>query len=222
MEATMKRWTPGILFAVVLYFAMLACNLPSPSGAVEKVDSISTSAAGTVEKIRTDAVTLQAIRSEAAATVAAEMNAKEKTPVLLLPKGTLNRGLVPHIGSLQVAGSISGAIHQAGAVADAMRIYWREVNSGKVGYIETAKTDTTYKISGLASGDYNVISWYWPQGASGAVTTSNIINAQGAAQQHTCESSLRKIHLDAGQNVTGADIGCWGGNYFFLVTPAAP
>jgi hypothetical protein len=217
----MKRWVPFLISLSMLSVAILACSLPSPSVVAQKGDSISTVAAQTVEQIKTQAGTLNAVQTQAAGTVIGDLTKLAKTPNLILPKVTLNKALLPRLNTPQAAGSISGTIHHSG-VADAMRIYWREVNSGKVGYIETGKTDTTYTITGLAVGDYNIVSWYWPQGASGAVTTTNIITANGAAEQHTCEASLRKIHLDAGQTVTGADIGCWGGNFFFLVTPAAP
>jgi hypothetical protein len=198
----MKRWMTVFLPIAIVALTMLACSLPSPEETKGTAAFISTSAAGTVQQIKTEAI----------------------APTLMKLKVTLNRVNIPRIGTVAPSGqtgSISGAIHHSGQPS-AMRIYWREISSGKVGYIEVTAADAAYAISGLAAGDYNVVSWYWPQGASGAVTTTNIITANGAAQQQTCKAGLRAIHLVAGQNVTGADIGCWGGDFFFLVTPAAP
>jgi hypothetical protein len=198
----MNRCVSILLPVGIVSFAVLACSLSSLNGGAGTTEAISTRVAETVQKIQTDA----------------------KLPSLQKLQVTLNRITLPRIGTKapdQQTGFISGIIHHAG-IPDAMRIYWREIHSGKVGFIEVIKTDTVYKISGLIPGDYNIISWYWPQGASGAVTTTNIISANGAAQQQTCKASLRKIHLDAGQNYIGADIGCWGGDFFFLVTPVAP
>jgi hypothetical protein len=217
-EEFMKRYQSVFLAVTMLYLAILACSLPGASEAINKADAVSTAAAKTVQQIQTNAGTIQFMGSQVAATIQAEITAKASTPLLKL---TLYRANIPRLSTVQPTGSISGAIHHSG-LPDAMRIYWREVNTGKVGYIETSKADATYTISGLLPGDYNVVSWYYPQGASGAVTTLNIITAQGSAQQNACTAAVRKIHLDAGQNVTGADIGCWGGDFFSLVTPTAP
>jgi hypothetical protein len=203
----MKHISPILIILAAILLAGLACSAPSPSGVQSTADAISTEAAATVNAIQTQAATIKAI-----------------APTLFLPKVTLKHPILPKDQTPTVnaaTGSISGAIKQPG-IPDAMRIYWREVNSGHVGYIETVKTDTTYTISGLAAGDYNVVSWFWPQGSSGAVTSLNMVSANTSAQQQNCKASLKKIHLNAGQDVTGADIGCWGGDFFYLVTPAAP
>jgi hypothetical protein len=200
----MKRWFPVLIPVGAFALVMLACSLPVSQDVKTTAEFVSTSAAQTVQRMQTEA----------------------GTPVLTLMKMrvTLNRANMPRLGTKAPdgqTGSITGAIRHSG-LPDAMRIYWRELATGKVGYIEVTKSDTTYTIGGLAAGDYNVISWYWPQGASGAVTTTNIVTAKGAAEQQTCKSSVRAIHVDPGQAVAGADIGCWGGDFFFLVTPTAP
>jgi hypothetical protein len=59
------------------------------------------------------------------------------------------------------------------------------------------------------------IPWLsFPQGVSGNLGGNELDGIFPQGENHET--------LDAGQAVTGADIGCWGGDFFFLVTPAAP
>jgi hypothetical protein len=225
MEEEMKRWKYILLPFAVFALALLACSLPTGASVGGKVDAVSTSAAQTVEALHTQTGKVKGMGSQIAATVesAVQDTVAANAPAVSTVKPTLNLPMarkVPQLSLLAVS-SISGAIHHSGVASD-FTLFWREVNTGKVNHKKVTKNETTYTISDLAPGDYNVISWYDPQGASGAVTTTNIITTNGAAQQQACKAGLRKIHVDAGQAVTGADIGCWGGDYFFLLTPAAP
>jgi hypothetical protein len=53
-------------------------------------------------------------------------------------------------------------------------------------------------------------------GASGAYTSLDTVLAETAVQQQDCEDNVVEIELQPGAVYMGADIGCWGGDFFSL------
>jgi hypothetical protein len=119
-------------------------------------------------------------------------------------------------------GSISGAIkpppvQQPGT---AMRILARDVNQSLVYFVDLPIDSATYTIGNLPMGTYYVFGWYSPNGLPGAHTSSSILVAETSSDQLTCSNALAKIKLTVGRpDFQGADIACWGGDYFTLMTP---
>ena len=75
----------------------------------------------------------------------------------------------------------------------------------------------TYTIPDLPPGTYIVVGWFHPLGASGAYTSQDTVMADGVEGQQACEAAIVEIELQAGEAYAGADIGCWGGDFFGLV-----
>lgn len=96
-----------------------------------------------------------------------------------------------------------------------LRIYAREVESGQVSWIP-GEGKQTYTITDLPAGKYVIVGWYHPFGASCAYTSLDIVVAEGADQMTACEEAIVTIELSPGEDFTGADIGCLGGNFFDL------
>jgi hypothetical protein len=53
-------------------------------------------------------------------------------------------------------------------------------------------------------------------GASGAYTSLDTVVAETEDQQRACEDAILEIVLQPGEAYVGADIGCWGGDFFGL------
>lgn len=111
--------------------------------------------------------------------------------------------------------SISGRILYA-SDDPFLRVYAREVNTGHVQWVGADEGSATYTITGLSPGTYVVVGWFYALGASGAYTSLDIVVAEGEDQMHACEAAIVEIELQPGEAYTGADIGCWGGDFFGL------
>jgi hypothetical protein len=134
------------------------------------------------------------------------------TPELLLSTDTPSGPL----------GSISGTIkpHPVAQPATAIRMYARQKTTALVFFIEIAVDATSYTISGLPMGTYTVFAWYYPDGAPGAYTSSNVDVVETSSDQLKCSNALIEIKLtERNPDFQGADINCWAGNYFIYMTP---
>ena len=98
-----------------------------------------------------------------------------------------------------------------------LRVYAHEVNTGEVYWINPQEGDRTYTILDLQPGTYVVVGWFHPLGASGAYTFLGTIIAEGEDEMRACEEAIVYIELAPGEEYTGANIGCWGGDFFGLV-----
>ncbi len=153
------------------------------------------------------------------ATATTEMTPTE-TPVVLTPTPTVAPPTDTPSGPL---GSISGNILPVApdsGPAGITRVGAREVNTGRVTLIDVPAGQTTYTIPGLMVGTYNVIGWIYPDGVTGAYTKTGISTVKTSVEQLKCNNSVEEITLGPGKmDFTGADIGCWAGDYYFLLTP---
>jgi heat shock protein HslJ len=116
-------------------------------------------------------------------------------------------------------GSISGTIRIQGEHYYEVRVFAHELNTGQVSSIQTQEGDRTYTITDLPAGDYLVVGWYYPSGVSGAFTSLETVMAVGAEEAQACEGAIVTIALKPGEVVSGADIGCWGGDFFDIAQP---
>jgi hypothetical protein len=97
-----------------------------------------------------------------------------------------------------------------------LRVYAREVNTGQLCWVNPGEGNLTYTISNLLPGTYVVVGWFHPMGASGAYTSLDTVVAETEDQQRACEDAILEIVLQPGEAYVGADIGCWGGDFFGL------
>lgn len=111
--------------------------------------------------------------------------------------------------------SISGAILY-GSEDPFLRVYAREVSTGHVQWVSPEEGGLTYSITDLPSGTYVVVGWFYALGASGAYTSLDTVVAEGEDEMRACEGAIVEIELQPGEAYTGADIGCWGGDFFSL------
>jgi len=114
-------------------------------------------------------------------------------------------------------GSISGNIIPTGhpQPADSLKIFAREKNAGTIYTTDFSIDVTSYTISNIPPGVYNVFAWYYKGGLPGAYTSAKVAVAQTSEDQFNCTNSLLDITISTSSlNFTGADIGCWGGNFF--------
>ena len=123
---------------------------------------------------------------------------------------------VPLANGVPTLASISGTILYESS-DPFLRVYAREVDTGKVYWTNPGEGNRTYTIPDLPPGTYVIVGWFHPMGASGAYTTLDTIIAEGADEMRACEEAIVYIELAPGMEYTGADIGCWGGDFFGLV-----
>jgi hypothetical protein len=120
-------------------------------------------------------------------------------------------------------GSISGNIRPVApnsGPTGTMRIGAREINSGRVTLVDIPDGQSAYTIAGLPVGTYMVFGWVYPDGVTGAYTSTVIATVKTSAEQMTCNNSILTIDLAPDTlDVTGVDIGCWAGDYFSYLTP---
>lgn len=117
--------------------------------------------------------------------------------------------------SSALTGSISGKVLYD-SVDPFLRVYAREVNTGSVVWVKPGENTPEYTITDLAPGTYVIVGWFHPMGASGAYTSLDTIVAEGETEMQACEGAIIYIELSSGEVYTGADIGCWGGDFFDL------
>lgn len=113
-------------------------------------------------------------------------------------------------------GSISGRILYH-SNDPGVRIYARQVDGDWRSWVEPGPGSLNYTLDSLPPGQYVVIGWFHPMGASGAYTSLDLIMAETAGQMLACQEAMVVINLSPGEAFTGADIGCWGGDFFGLV-----
>jgi hypothetical protein len=111
--------------------------------------------------------------------------------------------------------SISGKVLY-GSGDPFLRVYAREVNTGIVQWVTPPEGELAYAIPDLPAGTYVVVGWFHPLGASGAYTSLDTVVAETEGQMRACEEAIVEIELQPGEAYAGADIGCWGGDFFSL------
>ncbi|MGD0174237.1 MAG: hypothetical protein ABSC61_07375 [Anaerolineales bacterium] len=114
-------------------------------------------------------------------------------------------------------GSISGNIIPIGSPqpATSLKIFAREKNAGTIYTTDFSIDVTSYTISNLPPGVYNVFAWYYKGGLPGAYTSAKITFAGTSEDQFNCTNSLLDITISTSSlDFKGADIACWGGNFF--------
>jgi heat shock protein HslJ len=116
-------------------------------------------------------------------------------------------------------GSISGIIRTDQGFCGSIRVFAHEINSGQITDIQTQEGDCAYTIPDLQVGNYLVVGWVYPGGASGAYTSLETVMAVGLEEAQDCEEAIVTIALKPGEDFTGADIGCWGGDFFDIAAP---
>lgn len=138
--------------------------------------------------------------------VTAATSIPEQPATLIPPRVTPLTGLLA---------SISGRILYETSDPD-LRVYARNVVSGAVTWVNPPAGSLTYTIPDLEPGSYVVVGWFYPMGASGAHTSLDVVIAEGEAQMNACLEAIIRIELEPGEAFSGADIGCWGGDFFGL------
>jgi len=134
----------------------------------------------------------------------------EPVPIFTITPAIIEPPMAPSLAS------ISGRILYESS-DPFLRAYAREVNTGQVYWVNPGEGNFTYTIPDLPPGTYVVVGWFHPMGASGAYTSLDTIIAAGEDEMHACEEAIVYIELAPGEEYTGADIGCWGGDFFGLV-----
>jgi hypothetical protein len=120
-------------------------------------------------------------------------------------------------------GSISGNILPVApdsGPTGSTKIAAREINIGWVKVIDIPDGQTNYTIDGLPVGTYIVLGWIYPDGVVGGYTNTGISTVMTSSEQLKCNNALVEITIGPGaMDFTGADIGCWAGDYYFFLTP---
>ncbi len=111
-------------------------------------------------------------------------------------------------------GSISGAIRPPSGACDSLWVFAHEMNTQQVSHIQTRDGDCTYTLANLPPGDYLVVGWYYPGGVSGAYTALDTLVVTSSAEAQACRQAITRISLAPGEQFEGADLGCWGGDFF--------
>lgn len=117
-------------------------------------------------------------------------------------------------------GSISGAIIPIGSPqpAPSLKIFVREKNQGTVYTTDIPLDATSYTVSNIPLGVYNVFAWYYSKGLAGAYTSTKITFAGTSEDQFNCTNSLVDVTISADKlNFSGADMACWGGDFFSYI-----
>ncbi len=124
--------------------------------------------------------------------------------------------ILPTVTPSGPVGSISGKIIPIGTPqpATALIIYAVEKNTGMTYTADFGIDATSYTISNIPPGVYNVFAWYSKGGLYGAYTSAKVALAETSEDQFNCTNALLDITISAANlNFTGADMGCWGGDY---------
>ncbi len=123
-------------------------------------------------------------------------------------------------------GSISGQIVPIGTAqpATALKLFAREKDAGTIIETDIPIDATSYTIPNIPLGIYNVFAWYYPGGLPGAYTSLKITNAETSEDQFNCTDALVDVTISMNSlDFKGADMACWGGNYFsYLPTSLLP
>ena len=143
-----------------------------------------------------------------------------ETQIVLTPTATVAQPTDTPSGPL---GSISGNILPVApdsGPTGSTKIAAREVNTGWVKVIDIPDGQTSYTIDGLPMGTYIVLGWIFPDGVVGGYTRTGISTVMTSSEQLKCNNALVEITIGPGaMDFTGAEIGCWAGDYYFYLTP---
>ncbi len=205
--------TPGYRTAIATLTAAaligLACALPSLAGlqaTAEGIAAQATSVVGTVE--------VQTAHVLGTALVGAEATLSE----MLTRDASLAAATPPATDA--ATASISGEILTTTAERPGLQLFAREVVLGRVYETTVAQGQPRYTIDHLPAGTYVVVAWLAPQGVAGGYTSDLTLAAASVEEQDACGHALVLVKLAPGQAFSGADIRCWGANFFTWITPA--
>ncbi len=118
-----------------------------------------------------------------------------------------------------ILGSISGTIRIDRGSCGTLRVFAHEIHTGQIANIQTREGECVYTIPDLPAGNYLVVGWAYPSGAAGAYTSLETVMAVGLEEAQACEEAIVTIALKPGENFSGADVGCWGGDFFAIAAP---
>ena len=197
----------------------LACSVPSTAAMRATAQGLvlrATNALGEVGSLGTSWGTLEAKATSLLGT--AIVGAEATLSGMLTEQAAL--GTPPPPTADPESASISGEILTTTAERPALRLFAREVVLGRVYAVEVAQGQPTYTIDHLPRGTYVVVAWYAPQGVAGGYTSDLTLAAASVEEQDACGHALVLVKLEAGQSFSGADIRCWGANFFTWITPA--
>jgi len=187
---------------------ILACVLPATDGlraTAEAIAARATGMLGTVEAQATHILGTAIVGAEAtlAGMLTQEAQAGGATPPAPDP----------------ITASISGEILTTTPDRPALRLFAREVVLGRVYSVDVAQGQPTFTIDHLPEGTYVVLAWYAPQGLAGGYTSVLTLAAASVEEQDACGHALVLVKLAPGEAFRGADIRCWGANFFTWITP---
>jgi hypothetical protein len=197
----------------------LACVVPSTAGMRATAQGLvarATSALGEVGALGTSWGTLEA---QATSLLGTAIVGAEATLSRMLTEQAAT-GTPPPPSADPRTASISGEILTTTAERPALLLFAREVVLGRVYSVEVAQGQPTYTIGRVAGGTDVVVAWYAPQGVAGGYTSDLTLAAASVEEQDACGHALVLVKLEAGQAFGGADIRCWGANFFTWITPA--
>jgi hypothetical protein len=197
----------------------LGCILPSTAGLEATAQGLvarATNALGSVGGLGTSWGTIEAQATHILGT--AIVGAEATLSGMLTERAAI--GTPPPPFADPKTASISGEILTTTSERPALRLFAREVVLGRVYSVDVAQGQPTFMIDHLPAGTYVVVAWYAPQGVAGGYTSDLTLAAASVEEQDACGHALVLVKVEAGQAFTGADIRCWGANFFTWITPA--
>ncbi len=174
----------------------LACALPSLAGLRHAAEGIAAQATGVIGTVEVQATLAEMLTRDA------QLAAATPPP------------------SDPASASISGEILTTTAERPALRLFAREVVLGRVYEVHVPQGQPAYSIEHLPAGTYVVVAWLAPQGVAGGYTSDLTLAAASVEEKDACGHALVLVKLEPNQVFTGADIRCWGANFFTWITPA--
>ena len=214
-----NRWRMTALLLLASTLPALACILPSTAALEATAQGLmarATNALGSVAGLGTAWGTVEAQATSLLGT--AMVGAQATLSGMLTEQAAI--GTPPPPSPDPETASISGEILTTTSDRPALRLFARDVVLGRVYSVEVAQGQPTYTIDHLPAGTYMVVAWYAPQGVAGGYTSDLTLAAASVEEQDACGHALVLIKIVAGQAFTGADIRCWGANFFTWITPA--
>jgi len=213
------RWRVSVLLVLAPVLLGLGCILPSTTGleaTAQGLGARATNALGSVAGLGTSWGTVEAQATSLLGT--AIVGAQATLAGMQTEQAAV--GTPPPPSPDPETASISGEILTTTSERPALRLFARKVVLGHVYSVDVAQGQPSYTIDRLPAGTYVVVAWYAPQGVAGGYTSDLTLAAASAEEQDACGHALVLIKLEAGQTFTGADIRCWGANFFTWITPA--
>ncbi|OGO46985.1 MAG: hypothetical protein A2Z30_08005 [Chloroflexi bacterium RBG_16_64_43] len=213
------RWRMAMLLVLAPALLGLGCLLPSTAALEATAQGLvarATNALGSVEGLGTAWGTVEAQATNFLGT--AMVGAQATLSSMLTEQAAM--GTPPPPSAEPATASISGEILTTTPDRPPLRLFARDVVLGRVYSVEVAQGQPTFTIDQLPAGTYVVVAWYAPQGVAGGYTSDLTLAAASVEEQDACGHALVLITLGAGQAFSGADIRCWGANFFTWITPA--